>query len=97
MINPLHSLRTYAAQPTQRLQQPTAPEAPAQPQQPVRAEAAARPLPGDVNVPLSAAEQTMIERQFPAAPALSMRLYGPSRTSQTVTPGAVGNRLDLLA
>ena len=96
MINPLHSLRTYAAQPAPapRPADPAERPAPAAPQEPTRTHPSTA-LRGDVAVPLTAAEQTMIERQFPAS--ASMRLYGPGRTTQTVTPAAVGNRLDLLA
>lgn len=44
---------------------------------------------------LSSAEQQQIQQQFPASPALSMRLYGPGAGAHTVAPGALGSRLDL--
>lgn len=44
---------------------------------------------------LSAAEQQMIDRYFPASSDLSMRLYGPGRNEQTINPGAVGRHLDV--
>ncbi len=44
---------------------------------------------------LSSAEQRHIQQQFPDAPGLSMRLYGPQASAHTVTPGALGGRLDL--
>lgn len=44
---------------------------------------------------LSRTEQQMIDRYFPPAPALTLRLYGPGRATQDVNPGAVGSRLDL--
>ncbi len=44
---------------------------------------------------LSATEEQRIQQQFPPSPTLSMRLYGPQAHAQTVTPGALGGRLDL--
>lgn len=44
---------------------------------------------------LTAQEQRVIEKQFPEAPELSMRLYGQSRGTETINPGAVGGRLDV--
>ena len=57
---------------------------------PVPAHAPAAPANG-----LSAAEQQMIDRYFPAAPALTLRLYGADRHAQQVNPHALGGRLDL--
>ncbi len=45
---------------------------------------------------LSAAEQNMIDRYFPASPAMTLRLYGPIRSAQPPQAGAVGSRLDLV-
>jgi len=45
---------------------------------------------------LSTAEQQMIDRYFPPAPALTLRLYGANRAAQHVNPNAVGGRLDLM-
>lgn len=62
----------------------------------VRQEAApARPEPSQRPATLSSAEQQQIQQQFPASPALSMRLYGPQAGAHTVAPGALGSRLDL--
>ncbi len=47
--------------------------------------------------PLSPEEQQMIAREFPPTPALSLRLYGPGAGSRTMTPRALGSRLDLRA
>jgi hypothetical protein len=44
---------------------------------------------------LTDAEQHLIEHYFPATSKLSLRLYGPGRSSLTLTPNAVGNRIDL--
>ena len=44
---------------------------------------------------LTAQEQQMIEQTFPEKPELSMRLYGRSRGTQTLNPGALGSRLDV--
>ena len=44
---------------------------------------------------LTAQEQQMIDQTFPEKPELSMRLYGRSRGTQTVNPGALGSRLDV--
>ncbi len=46
---------------------------------------------------LSVAEQQMIDRYFPPKPEMTLRLYGPSREAQTVSPNALGGRLDLNA
>ncbi|RMH55110.1 MAG: hypothetical protein D6685_14240 [Bacteroidetes bacterium] len=58
--------------------------------------ATATPAP-DVPTPLSAEEQAMIDRYFPASPTMAMRIYGRGQQSQTITPTALGNRLDLRA
>ncbi|MFN3596088.1 MAG: hypothetical protein ACK41D_02315 [Rubricoccaceae bacterium] len=42
---------------------------------------------------LSSAEQQALARQFPEAPALAQRLYGPARPA--TPPPALGTRLDL--
>ncbi len=52
------------------------------------------PVPGP---PLSPEEHRMIAREFPQRPELSLRLYGPGSDSRTVTPKALGGRLDLRA
>lgn len=44
---------------------------------------------------LSAAEREMIQRKFPQDPDLSMRLYGPNRSTQKVNPGVLGQNLDV--
>ncbi len=44
---------------------------------------------------LSAAEREMIQRNFPQDPDLSMRLYGPNRSTETVNPGVLGQNLDV--
>lgn len=46
---------------------------------------------------LSADEQQMIDRYFPPQPEMALRLYGPGRDAQTVSPTALGGRLDLNA
>ena len=61
---------------------------------PATARNAASAVPGP---PLSPEEQQMIAREFPPRPALSLRLYGPGSDSRTVTPRALGSRLDLRA
>ena len=44
---------------------------------------------------LSAVEQQMIDRYFPASEAMTMRLYGANRGAATINPGAVGGHLDV--
>lgn len=44
---------------------------------------------------LSAAEREMIQQKFPQDPDLSMRLYGPNRSTQQVNPGVLGQNLDV--
>lgn len=56
---------------------------------------AQRPAQPAAPASLSPAEAQHIQQQFPPSPALSMRLYGPQAAAQTVTPGALGSRLDL--
>ncbi len=81
-----------AAQQTASAQRIAAPPNTRAPQQTAQA-ASAKPAQeaGD----LSAPERQMISQQFPETPDLSMRLYGPSRTAETVRPDAVGSRLDV--
>ncbi len=44
---------------------------------------------------LSQGEQQMIERYFPRSEAMTLRLYGANRSTQTINPGAVGGHLDV--
>ncbi|MFQ5571735.1 MAG: hypothetical protein ACE5G0_18800 [Rhodothermales bacterium] len=44
---------------------------------------------------LSGVERQMIERYFPESEAMTLRLYGANRSTQTLNPGAVGGRLDI--
>ena len=44
---------------------------------------------------LSQGEQQMIERYFPSSEAMTLRLYGANRSTQTINPGAVGGHLDV--
>lgn len=46
---------------------------------------------------LSADEQQMIDRYFPPQPEMALRLYGPGRDAQTISPTPLGGRLDLNA
>ena len=39
----------------------------------------------------------MIDRYFPPKPEMTLRLYGPGREAQSVSPTALGGRLDLNA
>ena len=60
------------------------------PERPEPAAPAARPAPAG---PLSSAERRALDEQFPAAPDLALRLYGP-RSGSAPAP-ALGGRLDL--
>ena len=42
---------------------------------------------------LSQVEQQMIERYFPKTEAMTLRLYGINRSTETINPGAVGGHL----
>lgn len=44
---------------------------------------------------LTAAEQQLIYRYFPASPSLEMRLYKPDMSTNKVDPGSVGSRVDI--
>ncbi|MEM8487685.1 MAG: hypothetical protein AAF564_19190 [Bacteroidota bacterium] len=44
---------------------------------------------------LSADEQQLIYRYFPASPSLELRLYKPDMSTDKVDPGSVGSRVDL--
>ena len=44
---------------------------------------------------LSQVEQQMIERYFPKTEAMTLRLYGINRGTETLNPGAVGSHLDI--
>lgn len=44
---------------------------------------------------LSADEQQLIYRYFPASPSLELRLYKPDMSTNKVDPGSVGSRVDL--
>ncbi len=46
-------------------------------------------------VGLSQVEQQMIERYFPKTEAMTLRLYGINRSTETINPGALGGHLDL--
>ncbi|MEM9665004.1 MAG: hypothetical protein AAF970_08730 [Bacteroidota bacterium] len=65
---------------------PAAPNAAA----PTAAEAATPRAPG-----VDPAEQALIDAYFPAQSPASMKLYSPGPGSTTVTPGALGTRLDV--
>ncbi|MEP0548541.1 MAG: hypothetical protein ABJF88_16520 [Rhodothermales bacterium] len=89
---PHHRLSAAAAY--ERVQTPPAPS-PARPAAPPADAAPANAA--AATSALSADEQQMIDRYFPPQPKLELRLYGPGREAQTVSPGAVGGRLDLSA
>ncbi len=89
-INPYNSVPVQAY----RSQAATRPEAPTRSAQPPRTTEASSPqkaATGDLSGP----ERQMIARYFPASDALSLRLYGPDRGARTLTPTAVGARLDV--
>ena len=44
---------------------------------------------------LSQGEQQMIQRYFPKTEAMTLRLYGINRSTETINPGAVGGHLDV--
>lgn len=44
---------------------------------------------------LSQVEQQMIERYFPKSEAMTLRLYGVNRSTETINPGALGGHLDI--
>ena len=44
---------------------------------------------------LSQNEQQMIERYFPKSEAMTLRLYGINRSTETLNPGALGGHLDI--
>ena len=44
---------------------------------------------------LSQVEQQMIERYFPKSEAMTLRLYGINRSTETLNPGALGGHLDV--
>ncbi len=54
----------------------------------------ARPATGQTPS-LSQAEEAMIQREFPTNKDLSMRLYGPNRSTQNVAPDTLGRNLDV--
>ena len=87
-INPALARAAYVPQ-SRPTAAPGAPAAPA-PTPASTAPAASRAADG-----LSASEQAMIDRYFPASPAMALRLYGPAGQAQTVTPPALGTRLDV--
>lgn len=91
-INPYASASVNAYQRPAPAPSVSAAEAPAKAEAP--AASAARPTDAAA-VPLSAAEQQMIDRAFPPSPEMALRVYGPSRQAQSVRPGALGSRLDL--
>ncbi|QXD16038.1 hypothetical protein GQ464_003565 [Rhodocaloribacter litoris] len=95
MSNRINPYRSPLLQPHQRTEPlretPRAPQAAAL--APARQHTAARPA--LEQIPLSAEEQQMIDREFPPRPALTLRLYGPGRQGQTVNPAALGTRLDV--
>ena len=40
-------------------------------------------------------EWAWIQRHFPPSEKMTLRLYGPNRTLQTLRPGGLGTRLDV--
>jgi hypothetical protein len=60
--------------------------------QPDRTGAFSRPAAPDG---LSPSESQMIEKVFPESPAITLRLYGPGRSSTELNPASLGGRLDL--
>lgn len=44
---------------------------------------------------ITPAEQSMIAQEFPAEASVSLRLYGPGRGAETLTPRGLGQNLDL--
>ncbi|MEM1042277.1 MAG: hypothetical protein AAGI91_06555 [Bacteroidota bacterium] len=92
------SQQTAAAAYT-RVQTPPAQAAPPAPPGEAKAATEAPPAAGTParTGGLSIAEQQMIDRYFPPRPEMTLRLYGPGREAQTVSPGALGGRLDLSA
>jgi len=45
--------------------------------------------------PLTTEERKAIKENFPEDPELSMRLYGRGRGTETVSPGGLGENLDI--
>ncbi len=91
--------RQAAAAAYTRAQTPAPPAQPRPAPATSAAEPTAEPKPGAAAQPhpLSGDEQRMIDRYFPPQPELALRLYGPGRDAQTVSPTALGGRLDLNA
>ena len=92
-INPYRNNLIHAfRQPAQR------PDAPARDTGNVRDTAApvATPRPTAAGPErLTQVEQQMIERYFPKTEAMTLRLYGIDRSTETISPGAVGGHLDV--
>ncbi|NNF59049.1 MAG: hypothetical protein HKN04_12515 [Rhodothermaceae bacterium] len=76
---------------------PTAPTAPAEAKPSAEAKSTASASEPAQPSDLSVDEQQMIDRYFPPKPEMTLRLYGPGREAQTVSPNALGGRLDLNA
>ena len=105
MSSPIRSLRQSRPAPSQRASQAASPKkgsgVSAQPAASSRTSQLSAAAPNAAKTSaastsaLTESEQQMIARQFPNAPKLSMRLYGPDRDAQTVRPSAVGSRLDV--
>ena len=104
MSSPIRSLRQSQPAASQRASQAASSKSSSVSAQPAKASRASQPPAATSAAPLGAAakastltepEQQMIARQFPDAPELSMRLYGPGRGAETIRPGAVGSRLDV--
>ena len=91
---PHHRLSAAAAY--ERVSTPPAPPS-ARPAAPTADAAPANAATATTASALSADEQQMIDRYFPPQPKLALRLYGPGCEAQTVSPNAVGGRLDLSA
>lgn len=97
MNNRIGSYLNTQLQAYQRTQQAREAQAPSPtpasaPTGPVQAQQPAQPASPTA---LTKAEEQMIDRFFPPTPALSLRLYGPGRTTHNLNPGALGSRLDL--
>lgn len=96
MSNPIRSYSQTPLQAYGPAPQPPTPASGARPAQTAEPAQPARPAAPQAEArSLSAAEQQMIDRFFPAEPRMTLKLYGPGRGAHTVDPTALGTRLDL--
>ena len=90
-FNPYQRINT----PSDGASNPTAPTPPEQTEATQSTQAPDAPESAASMQELSAAEREMIQKKFPQDPDLSMRLYGPNRSTQQVNPGVLGQNLDV--